>query len=223
MEQTNNINSTETANQTTLATVENSGTISVNNVWSNKEQFNQLLRSAQMLSQVSIIPQTYQGKPQDCFVALEMSERMGTSPLFIMQNMNVIKGKPSWSGQACTALINNCGRFKDVKHVYTGEKNTDNRGCYVTAVRVSDGERVDGVEVTMAMAKAEGWLSNSSSKWRTMPELMLAYRASAFFARINCPEALMGMQTAEEVEDVQATTKHKTADDLTAALMGDKG
>lgn len=222
MEQTNIINSAETANQTTLATAENSGTISVNNVWSNKEQFNQLLRSAQMLSQVSIIPQTYQGKPQDCFVALEMSERMGTSPLFIMQNMNVIKGKPSWSGQACTALINNCGRFKDVKHVYTGEKNTDNRGCYVTATRVSDGEKVDGVEVTIAMAKAEGWLSNSSSKWRTMPELMLAYRASAFFARINCPEALMGMQTAEEVEDVQATTKHKTADDLTAALMGNK-
>lgn len=220
MEQTNIIKSTETLNQTALAAIENSGAISVNNVWSNKEQFNQLLRSAQMLSQVSIIPQAYQGKPQDCFVALEMSERMGTSPLFIMQNMYVVKGKPSWSGQACTAMINNCGRFKDVKHVYTGKKNTDNRGCYVTAVRVSDGERVDGVEVTMAMAKAEGWFNNS--KWKNMPELMLAYRASAFFARINCPEALMGMQTAEEVEDTHSDNARKTADGLTAALNGNK-
>ena len=206
----------ETAGQTTLSVVENSGAVSVNNVWSNKEKFDQLLRSAQMLSKVSIIPQTYQNKPQDCFVALEMSERMGTSPLFIMQNMYVVKGKPSWSGQACTAMINNCGRFKDVKHIYTGEKNTDNRGCYVSAIRVSDGEIVDGVEVTMAMAKSEGWLSNA--KWKNMPELMLAYRASAFFARVNCPEALMGMQTAEEVEDTHANNAHKTADGLTAAL-----
>ena len=30
------------------------------NVWQNKDQFNQLLRAAQMLSQTSIIPQNYQ-------------------------------------------------------------------------------------------------------------------------------------------------------------------
>ncbi|MCM1329973.1 MAG: recombinase RecT [Ruminococcus sp.] len=206
-------------NTTVLAAAEAAQTaVSVGNVWSNKEQFNQLLRSAQMLSQVSIIPQNYQGKPQDCFVALEMAERMGMSPIFVMQNMYVVKGKPSWSGQGCTAMIQNCGRFKDVRHVYTGEKGTDSRGCYVTAVRISDGEQVDGVEVTLGMAKAEGWTSNS--KWRNMPELMLAYRAAAFFARVHCPEALMGMQTREEVEDVEAKDTFKAASDLSAALKG---
>ena len=185
-------------------------------VWTDKKQFDQLLRAANMLSQTSIIPATYRGKPQDCFVALEMATRMGVSPLVVMQNMYVVKGKPAWAGQACTMLINSCGKFTQVKHVYTGEKGTDSRGCYVTATRISDGIQVDGVEVTIAMAKAEDWTANT--KWRTMPELMLAYRASAFFARVHCPEALMGVQLADEIYDADANRNVTRTATLTAAL-----
>ena len=201
-----------------VAIVEQATQLTTNSVWENKDSFNQLLRAAQMLSQTSIIPQSYQNKPQDCFVAIEMANRMGVSPMVVMQNMYVVKGKPSWAGQACTMLINSCGKFKDVKHIYTGEKGKPNRGCYVTATRISDGSQVDGVEVTMQMAQAEGWTSNS--KWRNMPELMLAYRASAFFARVYCPEAMMGVQTAEEVYDADSTPINAAAS-LTAALKGE--
>ena len=202
----------------TLAVVEQTTELATNSVWENKDAFNQILRAADMLSKTSIIPQSYQGKPQDCFVAIEMANRMGVSPMVVMQNMYVVKGKPSWAGQACTMLINSCGKFKDVKHIYTGEKGKPNRGCYVTATRISDGSQVDGVEVTMQMAQSEGWTSNS--KWRNMPELMLAYRASAFFARVYCPEAMMGVQTAEEVYDADSTPINAAAS-LTAALKGE--
>ena len=206
-------------NNTAMAAVNDSmKAISINSVWSDKEQFNQMLRSAQMLSQTSIIPQTYQQKPQDCFVAIEMASRMNLSPIVVMQNMYVVKGKPSWAGQACITLINSCGKFKDVRPVYTGERGTENRGCYFAATRISDGEKVEGTEITIQMAKAEGWMSNS--KWRNMPEQMLAYRAAAFFARVYCPEALMGAQTVEEVQDVN---RGSAAADLTAALKGGDG
>lgn len=201
-------------NEMTVVDIEKQSVLATNDVWSNKEQFNQLLRAADMVAKSSIIPQTYQGKPQDCFIAMEMANRMNVSPMIVMQNMYVVKGKPSWSGQACTMLINSCGKFKDVKHIYTGTKGTDNRGCYVKATRIEDGEEICGVEVTIQMAKAEGWTSNS--KWKNMPELMLAYRASAFFARVYCPEALMGVQTADEVLDV--SERYSAAVDLTDAL-----
>ena len=169
------------------------------NVWSDKAAFDQLTQVANMLSRSTVVPQAYQGKPEDCFIAAELASRMNTSPLFIMQNLFVVKGKPTWAGQACMAMIQACGKFKNVKHVYTGERGKDNRGCYVEAVRISDGEVLQGTEITIQMAKDEGWLSNS--KWRTMPEQMLGYRAASFFARMFCPEAMMGLQTSEEVYD----------------------
>ena len=141
------------------------------------------------------------------------------APIDISNIMYVVKGKPAWAGQACTMFINSCGKFAKVKHVYTGEKGTDSRGCYVTATRISDGIQVNGVEVTIAMAKAEGWTANT--KWRNMPELMLAYRASAFFARVHCPEALMGVQLVDEIYDTETSRNAKKTSTLTAALKED--
>jgi hypothetical protein len=53
------------------------------------------------------------------------------------------------------------------------------------------------------MAKAEGWVSRKGSKWATMPELMLMYRAASFFGRLYAPEVLMGMHSMEEIQDAQ--------------------
>ena len=189
------------------------------NVWNDTKAFDQMARVANMLSKSTIVPQTYQGKPEDCFVAVEMAARMNTSPLFIMQNLYIVKGKPSWAGQACMAMINACGKFRNVKHVYTGTRGTDNRGCYVTAVRISDGEEVCGTEVTMKLVRDEGWISNS--KWKNMPEQMLGYRAASFFARMYCPEALMGLQTYEEVIDADNEPR-MSAKKLTDAIKAER-
>lgn len=188
----------------------------VGSVWTDSKEYNRIGQMAQMISKSNLVPQSYQGKPEDCFLALQFAVRLGMEPLTVMQNLYVVKGKPSWSGQFCMALIRANQAFSNVRLVYTGTKGTDNRGAYVTAIRVSDGSVVDGTEVTIAMAKAEGWISNV--KWKSMPEQMLGYRAAAFFARLHCPEALLGIQTAEEVEDVDSTRASTRARNLTDAL-----
>ncbi len=58
----------------------------------------------------------------------------------------------------------------------------------------------------MATAEAEGWIARSGSKWKTIPELMLTYRAAAWMVRTNAPEIAMGLPTAEEVDDVVTLT-----------------
>jgi hypothetical protein len=173
----------------------------IQNVFQDKEKFDMVLRGAMALSKSTIVPATYQNKPENCFIAINLSNRMGVDPLIVMQNLYVVQGKPSWSGQACKMLIENCGKFKSIKHVYTGEKGKDSWGCRIVATRKEDGDLIEGPEVNIEMAKKEGWYSKGGSKWQSMPELMLAYRAAAFFARVHAPEALMGMTTAEEVDD----------------------
>lgn len=174
-------------------------------VFATIENFKEIYDIGKMFASSSLVPQTYQGKAMDCTIAVDMANRMNISPMMVMQNLYVVRGKPSWSGQACTALIEGSGKFKNLRHVYTGEKGTDTWGCYVEAVRIENGEVVRGVEVTIAMAKAEDWVNKTGSKWKTMPELMLAYRASAFFARVHIPNALMGVSVEGEVEDIQKT------------------
>ena len=55
---------------------------------------------------------------------------------------------------------------------------------------------------SIAMAKKEGWFNKTGSKWQTMPQLMLHYRAAAFFQRTYAPEISMGLMTSEEIQDI---------------------
>lgn len=160
-------------------------------------------KMAKIYCQAGIIPDAYQGKPADCMIAIDMADRMGVSPIMVMQSLYVVKGKPSWSGQACMSFIQANPNFKDVKPVYVGECGTLDRGCYISAKRTSDGSEVRGVCVTLAMARAEGWTRNA--KWQNIPDLMLAYRAASFFARVYCPSVLMGVAVEGEAEDVIAS------------------
>jgi hypothetical protein len=47
-------------------------------------------------------------------------------------------------------------------------------------------------------------MDKTGSKWKTMPELMLKYRAAAFFGRLYCPEIMMGLYSADETIDIVA-------------------
>ena len=185
-----------------------------NGVFSTIENFKEIYDIGKMFASSSLVPQVYQGKPMDCTIAVDMANRMGVSPMMVMQNLYVVQGKPQWSGQACTTLIQASNKFKNVKHVYTGERNTDTWGCYVEALRIEDGEIVRGTEITIKMAKDEGWYGKSGSKWKTMPEQMLAYRASAFFARVHVPNALMGVHIEGELEDIAKEPRPETAEPL---------
>ena len=158
-------------------------------------------------------------------VALNMSQRMGADPLMIMQNLYVIEGRPSWSSQFIIAAINGCGKFSPLRFSIRsmGAKSTeytetfweDNKRqsrsvvvditdteCIAWAVEKATGERLEGPPVTIEMAVREGWFTKAGSKWQTMPEVMLRYRAAAFFGKLYAPELLMGLRTAEEEQDL---------------------
>lgn len=159
------------------------------------DNYQELYKLAKTFSMSSLVPTQYHGKLEDCMIALSMAQRSGMEPIFIMQNMYVVKGHPSWSGQACIAMLRNCGLFRDVRPVY----NADKTSCRFEALDAKSGQKVVGTTITLEMAAKEGW----GAKWKTMPEQMLAYRAAAFFARVWCPEVLMGCMVEGEPEDVE--------------------
>ncbi len=146
----------------------------------------------------SLVPAQYQNNVANCIVALEMANRMGASPLMVMQNLYIVHGNPGWSSKFLIACFNQSGRFSAMRY----EWKDDRSGCRAWAMEKATGEKLIGPEVTVAMANAEGWSTKNGSKWKTMPELMLMYRAAAFFVRTYAPEISMGLQTTEEMQDV---------------------
>lgn len=167
-------------------------------VYSDVNLYNNALKMAESLAKSDLIPDNYKGKPESCLIAIDVARQIGArSPLFVMQNLFVVKGKPSWSGQYCDAIVR--ANFKKVKVDLSGEG--DERGCKVTAYDQND-NFCEGTRVTIRMAKQEGWFSKTGSKWQTIPDLMLQYRAFAFFARIHCPDKLLGIHDEFENVDI---------------------
>jgi hypothetical protein len=145
----------------------------------------------------TLVPQAYQGNLANCIVALEMANRMGASPLMVMQNLYIVHGNPGWSSKFLIASFNQSGKFSAMRY----EWNEARTECRAWATEKATGERLIGPLVSVAMAKEEGWSTKSGSKWKTMPELMLMYRAAAFFVRTYAPEISMGLRTDDELID----------------------
>ena len=167
----------------------------------------ELMEMATTLSKSTIVPVDYRNRPENVLIALDMANRMGISPFIVMQQMYLVQGKPSFSGQFVAMIVQNNPRFTDVEIVYVGEEDKDSYGAYVRAKDVKSGKELKGTVVTIGMSKKEGWYAKNGSKWQTMPTQMLGYRAYTYFGRLYAPAELMGMMASDEVEDVSRTTR----------------
>lgn len=164
------------------------------------QSFDHAQRVAKMLSSSSLIPKDFQNNIQNTMIALEMANRIGASPLMVMQNLYIVHGKPSWSSTFIIAALNSCKRFSPLRFEVVGEG--DAMECYAWAYELNTNDKIIGPVVSIKMAKAEGWVDKNGSKWKTMPALMIRYRAAAFFGRLYAPEILMGMLSNDEVQDI---------------------
>jgi len=171
--------------------------------FSSENAFVSVQRMAKALASSTLVPDSYRGEANlgNCIIALELSQRIGASVMAVMQSMVPIHGKPTWSAAFLIATVNSCGRFSPMRFRWVGKEGADDWGCRAYAVEREGNLELVGALVTIAMAKAEGWYSKNGSKWKTMPEQMLQYRAAAFWTRAYAPEIALGMHTAEEIHD----------------------
>lgn len=169
-------------------------------IFESAEKWELATKMAASLAKSTIVPKEFQNNANNALIAIEMASRLRTSPLMVMQHLYIVYGRPSWSAQYVIAMINGSGKY-DMELQF--EEKADDKGkphscmCWTE----KDGRKVTGPVITMDLAKAEGWYDKNGSKWKTMPQMMLRYRAASFFGRMNCPDLMMGMYTREEAEE----------------------
>lgn len=171
--------------------------------FSSIEGFVQLQRMANLFTCSSMVPETFRGQSNlgNAVIALDMAIRMKANPLAVMQNIYIVHGRPAWSAQFLIATLNKSGKFSAIRYEFEGKEGTDDWGCRACATELSTGTLLAGPLVTIGLAKREGWYAKNGSKWQTMPELMLRYRAASWFVRAYAPEIAMGLPEADELRE----------------------
>jgi hypothetical protein len=190
--------------------------------------FELLQRVATAYARSTLVPKAYQENIPNCMIAVEIASRLDMSPLMVMQNLDIIYGQPAWRAVYYIALLNTCGKYASWRYVFKGEEGTMSRSCKVVAKLKGTGELVEGTTITMAMAKAEGWLDRKDregkliSKWQTMPEHMIRNRAASFFGRENIADRTLGIRSVDEVADFGNVIDVTPAKAATTGVAGAK-
>lgn len=202
---------TATMPDTVFSKIPEAKATQLSNMFYDTALMNTIYATAKMLSKSGLLPKEYQGNEGSCFIACELAARVGLSPIMVAQNLHPVNGRPSWSGQMCTTLVNQSRRYdKPLKIRFVDKQGKDmpryiqgqTEGAYAYATQGED--EFFGTCVTWELANKEGWVNKSGSKWQSMPEQMFKYRASSFFAREHCPDLLFGCAVEGEAEDIQA-------------------
>jgi len=153
------------------------------------------MQMAEMLSKSQMIPKNYQNKPQDTLVAMMMGSELGLHPIQALQNIAVINGKPSIYGDAMLALVQNHSAFGGIQESF------DEAAQVATCIVWRKNGEKHTVTFSQADAKqAELWAK--AGPWTQYPKRMMTFRARGFALRDQFADALAGLISREEAEDM---------------------
>ena len=172
------------------------------NFFANETNFNLGQRMAKVFASSNLVPAQYHNNIGNVMIAMNMSQRMGADPLMVMQNLVIVHNQPTFEAKFAIACFNATGKYTPIRYEEVGERGKDSWGMYAYAIDKATGDVLKGPEITIKLAKDEGWY-NQNAKWRNVPQLMLRYRAASWFIRTTDPGVMMGFQTSDEVEDAQ--------------------
>lgn len=171
-----------------------------------KTLFDQVWTAAKLVANAAQCPDFYRGKPEACFVALDIADKLNLPIMTVLQNTYAIGGRPGFMTQFLIGLANQRRAFATpIKFRVSGAAWPDGPtrapgDLAVTAyATLHDGETVEET-VTLAEAVADGWAAKNP-KYRSIPDRMLKYRAASALIGFYAPEIKLGFPTVEELAD----------------------
>lgn len=152
------------------------------------------------------IPKHLQGNPGDCLAITMQAMQWGMNPSAVAQKTHVVNGVLGYEAQLVAAVINTrapiVGRldyewFGDWSKVNGKTCSDDSVGVFVIARFKGEDEPR---RLRMSMAQV-GSVRNSPN-WVSDPRQQAAYLAAKKFARLHCPDVILGVYTDDELVDV---------------------
>jgi hypothetical protein len=171
-----------------------------NNVLVNPSAFEHCYRIAQIFADSTIIPETFQKKPANVFVALQMAERLGLDAMSALQHIYVVKGRPCLSSQMLISLANTSGLI-DGSIIFETNGKPPPEMTVIAKAKLKSG---DVVSVSFCYRQAIELGVTNNLPWKAMPEQMCRYRAASMLVKSYFPQVALGLSAKEEMEELEA-------------------
>lgn len=153
------------------------------------------------------VPTHFQNKPADCMAIVMQSMRWGMDPFVVAQKTHVINGTLGYEAQLVNAVVTSSNAVQGRFHFeYGGEweriagvppEKRDESGLFIRVGAILRGETeiTWGEPVYLADVK-----TRNSPLWKTQPKQQIAYLGIKYWARLYCPEVILGVYTPDEIE-----------------------
>lgn len=164
--------------------------------------FELLQRKAKILTSATMVSKEIRESIGNCVIIQEIAESMNAVAWQVAASIYFVHDKPAFKTSYLVARLNQSGILKGrLRYRETGKRGDDSQGLIAYGIERETGEELTGPEVTIELAKKEGWWNRSGSKWPTLTDKMLQYRAASFWISTHAPELAMGMVNYEEMQD----------------------
>lgn len=176
-----------------------------------------------MASGKTTVPQHLRGSKGDCFAISLQSMQWGMNPFAVAQKTHLVNGTLGYEAQLVAAVINSSGlvtgRFQfdwygpwekvigkfTVKRGDKGEYRVpgwsmaDEDGCGVRVWATLKGESAPRtLDLLLSQAR-----TRNSTLWADDPKQQLAYLAQKRWARLFAPDVILGVYSADELQEPQ--------------------
>lgn len=187
----------------------------------------QMLQRIQEFSQVmakgvATVPKHLAGNVADCMAVTMQAVQWKMNPFAVAQKTHIVNGTLGYEAQLVNAVIVTSGAINGrFKYEYIGNwdafQKTDKK--HDDEIKLNLGIKV-GAILTGEQNITWGeplYLSNvtirNSSLWKTAPKQQIAYLAVKYWARLYCPEVILGVYSTDELEEARKTVKDITPPD----------
>ncbi len=182
-------------------------TISASNAVFNVQALSQLTAFAELMAQSAVtVPKHLAGKPADCMAIVMQAMQWGMNPYAVAQKTHLVNGVLGYEAQLVNAVISSSsaivGRFHyeyggDWEKIAGKKDGRDELGLFVRVGAVLRGETDITWGENIYLADIT---TRNSPLWKTAPKQQIAYLAVKYWARLYCPEVILGVYSPDEVE-----------------------
>jgi hypothetical protein len=172
----------------------------------------QLWRAAQAVAKSGLAPKGID-TPEAVFVAMEMGLELGLPLMASLQNIAVVNGRPTLWGDSQLAVVRATGELEEFSEWYevNGKRVPRNPSAFddsTTAVCRVKRRGLEASESAFSVADAKrAQLWGKAGTWTQYPARMMRFRARSFALRDQFGDALRGLLSTEEAQDIPVEVK----------------